>query len=71
MGLEKKRKQKYQPREVEEKVESAWLWDEGKQKLGQATREWEKREKGTMLFERHGKKSAVVADFFWCDFCHL
>lgn len=56
-------------------MESARLWDEGKQKLGQATRGWEKRGKRAMLFERHGKRSAVVPDFlfffFSCDFCLL
>lgn len=46
-------------------MESAWLWDEGKQKLGQATRGWGKR---AMLFERHGKRSAVVPDFLFFFF---
>lgn len=66
----KKKKQKYQSRVVEEKMESELLWDEGKQKLGQAARGWEKWGGGRpVLSERYWKRSAAAADFFPRDFC--
>lgn len=48
--MEVKNKQKCQFRLVEEKLDLELLWDEGKQRLGQAARGWEKRgEKGCVV----------------------
>lgn len=64
-GGKKKIKQKHQSRLVEEKVELELLWDEGKQRLGQAARGREKRGKRAVLSEPYWKKSAALADFFF------
>lgn len=64
----KKIKQKHQSRLVEEKVELELLWDEGKQRLGQAARGREKRGKRAVLSERYWKRSAALTDFFFMRF---
>lgn len=53
---------------VEEKVELELQWDEGKQRLDQAVREWEKWRTRAVLSDRYLKRSAAAADCFYAIF---